>query len=405
MTIGPDALSLTPGGTIDGASVVARVGSGGRLRIRMTPHVSRLHGSESHRSRQSIDEVRDSKGTLCSVHSYSGGKYWRPVISQLSRSAGKAMTLWVRPFGLSDFVNGLHPLMFQNTFNARWAPATAQVSGFKLENSSIVMAVRSGPPFVSCQRISLIGKLEGPFENSNGDPRLSFTLNGLLGGKRTLAIYRNSGASPSMGLKDGREFRRIKMIFYDGFRLVLVYEKFREFNTATLYFSDPSELYSIQESDPENEFDGVPSPKWFEVRIRRRLERAMLVDGSSYDHGRLGVEIAYSIMRRLCHTGEFVVPEPSRGGKDLYSTEGRTIVQARLLYDFRQFRPHTIEEVLLAQLKSLLRKLGQDFAYNPKASAGFAALSYVNRDSGLRTILVQRRPTGRSRQGPVPGRT
>ena len=204
-----------------------------------------------------------------------------------------------------------------------------------------------------------------------------------------------------MGLKDGREFRRIKMMFYDGFRLVLVYEKFREFNTATLYFSDPSELYSIRESAPENEFDGIPLSKLFEVRIRRRLERTMLVDGSSYDHGRLGVEIAYSIMRRQGHTGEFVIPEPSRGGKNFYSSDGGTIVQARLLYDFRQFRPRTIEEVLLAQLKSLLRKLGQDFAYNPRASAGFAVLSYVGRDSRLRTILAQRRPIGRL-QGPFP---
>ena len=88
MPIGLDASELTSGGAADDTAVIARVGKAGRLRIRLSPKLSRLHGRESGGPRLSFLEVCDSQGKLCSVHSYSGGAFWRQVVGQLSQSAG-----------------------------------------------------------------------------------------------------------------------------------------------------------------------------------------------------------------------------------------------------------------------------------------------------------------------------
>jgi hypothetical protein len=123
----------------------------------------------------------------------------------------------------------------------------------------------------------------------------------------------------------------------------------------------------------------------------------MLHKGTSYDHGRLGVEIAYTLTKRLFPEYEFKIPEISRGGRDLFSLDGKISVQARLLYDFRQFRPARPEDVIDMQLRALLRKVGQDSAFNPNMSFGIASLAYFGSDQRLHAILVIReRRTGQS---------
>ena len=248
----------------------------------------------------------------------------------------------------------------------------------------------------SFKETEVSGTLDESIENSNGKPRLGLTFRGLLGGTKRLAIYYDPSGSPKMGIKDGRQFRNVKLIYSDEVRLRIVYEKFRVFNVATLYVSDPSELYRIEATKLPVGFNDFSNPKCYNVRFWRKMETLMLENGTSYDHGRLGVEIAYTIVKNLLRTYEFVIPEPSRGGRDLYSNDGQISVQARLLYDFRQFRPLGAAEAVRMQLKALLRKLGQDFTFNARMSLGLALLSYFDESDGmLRTILVRRPRTAK----------
>jgi hypothetical protein len=83
---------------------------------------------------------------------------------------------------------------------------------------------------------------------------------------------------------------------------------------------------------------------------------------------------------------QFVLPEISRGGRDLFSTDGVVSVQARLIYDFRQFRPLGAWDALALQFKALSRKLRQDAAHNPAMTNGIASLSYFL-DGKLQTIV------------------
>jgi len=123
----------------------------------------------------------------------------------------------------------------------------------------------------------------------------------------------------------------------------------------------------------------------------RGLEEKMLHHGTFYDHGRLGAEIAYTIAKSLFPNKDFVLPEISKGGRDLFSTDDAVSVRARLIYDFSQFRPAEPEEVLELQLGSMLRKLAQDYAYNPKMPIGVASLSYFTCQKQLQAVVSFRR--------------
>jgi hypothetical protein len=246
----------------------------------------------------------------------------------------------------------------------------------------------------------LRGVLDPYFENSNGSPRLGFTVEGELGERRSLALYFADPSSPGVGIKDGRQFRTVKLICSDGVRLKVVYEKFRAFNISTLYVSDPSSIYRIRAHPGVGRPSNITGLKRYTVHLRRKMERPMLHKGSSYDHGRLGVEIAYALTKRLFPGYEFAIPEISRGGRDLYSLDGNISVQARLLYDFRQFRPLRPEDVIEMQLRALIRKLGQDYAFNPNMSVGLASLAYFGSDQRLHAILaIRERPTGHEPSG------
>ncbi len=351
--------------------------------------LSRAFANSENRSKRSVFlQVKDSLGAVSSVHSHSGGVFWRPVVHALSPLEGKQVGLQVKRLTHSDFVSGLSPMVYQNTFGARWAPPKTTISGFSLEGTSVVMAVRASPRSDAYPDFLIRGKVEETFGNSNGSPRLEFRIDGLLGGTRRVAIYRSRDLS-EMGLEDGREFRRVKTVYFDGVRLVLIYDKFRGFNSYTLYEKDPSNLYSITEEPiPPMRLNNYSTLRWFSISFARELEQRMLARGSSYDHGRLGVEIAYAILRQEVGTSDFVIPEPSKGGKDLYSSDCQVSAQARLIYDFRQFRPIGPKEVLNTQLRLLLRKISQDFDFNPQMSTGFVVLSFFGPDRNLHAILA-----------------
>ncbi len=384
----------------DDLEIATRVGRGGRLRIRIGP-LSRASVNSVNRNNRSVFlQINESLGVVGSVHSYSGGVFWRPVVHALSRLEGKQVSLQVKRLTHSDFVGGLSPMVYRNTFGARWAPPKTTVSGFSLEGTSVVMAVRASPRSDAYPDFSIKGKVGETFGNSNGSPRLEFRLDGLLGGTRRVAVCHSRGLS-EMGIEDGREFRRVKTVYFDGVRLVLIYDKFRGFNSYTLYEKDPSNLYSISEEPiPLMKLSDYHTLRWFSIGFARELEQKMLTKGSSYDHGRLGVEIAYTILKKEVGTGDFVIPEPSRGGKDLYSSDCQVSAQARLIYDLRQFRPVSLKDVLKAQLRLLLRKVSQDFAYNPRMSTGFVVLSFFGPDRNLHAILATIDAGQRVRGGP-----
>jgi hypothetical protein len=373
-------------------TLTARVGKGGRLRVQLGPLGFQQIITTGLARGVTFLEVGDAIGSFREFHLCTGGYYWRPVVHQLKDMARHIVQLRIKRLTPANFLGNLSPIVFRNPSEIPWSPE-ASTTEFELEGKTLNVKIGGYARNGLFEEIILRGDLDSLFEVSDGKPRLGFTLKGLLGGKKRLAIYQGDHGIPRMGMEDGRQFRTVKLIYSDGVRLRIVYDKFRAFNISTLYTRNPGELYRVDADDVSERFGDVSHWRRYSVHLRRKIEALMLYNGTSYDHGRLGVEIAYSIVKKLYPVSNFVIPEMSKGGRDLFSSDGRISVQARLIYDFRQFRPMGVDDVLRVQLKSLLRKLGQDFAYNPDMSIGLASLSYFGKDRELKTILSRRQRT------------
>jgi hypothetical protein len=128
----------------------------------------------------------------------------------------------------------------------------------------------------------------------------------------------------------------------------------------------------------------------FRVETKRELEKQMVKSGSAYDHGRVGAEIAYTVLYEFFGIRGLVIAEPSSGGRDLFSTNGSVGVQARFIADFTQFMPMTRDQAILDQIANLIRKLQQDFRHQRKMRSGYAILSYVDDEGAVHGITVER---------------
>jgi len=365
-----------------------RVGSGGRLRTRLDKVASAEHEWPV-MPHSTFLEVSDERETFRAFHSFEGGRFWRPTVRQLGHLAGGETVVRVVLLTPSAFLSTLPDIVFDCPPGYRWGPRKSKVSQFHAAGRDVSFELSGFAGSNAPEVITIRGILDEGLANSNGQPRLAFTVNGLHRGSKRFAFYIDDTGSAKMGIGDGRQFRRIRFAWFDGVRLRILYARFRGYNVAILYLRDPAQLYRINEEVAPDPFCDMRCRGWFQVKLRRELESRMLAEGSSYDHGRLGVEIACSILKKLLPNCTFSIPEISRGGRDLYSDDGRISVQARLIYDFRQFRPIPAEEAVKSQLTLLCRKLGQDFAYNVRMHEGFACLSFFWDDDSIHTILLQ----------------
>ena len=121
-----------------------------------------------------------------------------------------------------------------------------------------------------------------------------------------------------------------------------------------------------------------------EIELRRRLDRTKFELGTVYDQGRLGSEIAYSIGIKHLRLTNLVIEEPSKGGRDLHTTDGRVAMQARLLRDTPIER---FENVIRSSMLRLVNKLRQDYRYNREMNNGYAVLSFRDAAGVIRSIV------------------
>lgn len=122
------------------------------------------------------------------------------------------------------------------------------------------------------------------------------------------------------------------------------------------------------------------------MKLKRKLEQMMLRVGSSYDQGRIGTEIAFLCETNFLLLRNLVIEEPSKGGKDLYTFDRKVIMQARMIRDLPTKK---LDDYIRSELLSLVRKLQQDFAYNPRARTGYALLSFLNANDTIKVLILQ----------------
>src|SRR3989441_2757363 len=323
---------------------------------------------------------------------YEAGKTWRPPVSEDVAGPNDVLTITVNVLTRDDFIGNLREISFGNTVGARWVSDVTKLRGFSVRGNDLRIDATQYPPVEGVSGFKLSGPVSDSFGSYNQWTTIDFQIKDLFGNTRGMRIYHDGYHSPWLGILGGDHYRSVYTLSYDGARLRVVYTDSREFNVATLYMNDPSVFYDLGEEGP-SPVSPIPAvSKIYEIQsvdFPRPLEKNMIFEGTGYDHGRVGAEIAYTVGKVKYGIQDLVIREPSKGGADLITQDRTVVMQARFIQDFGQFPGKTLEQALQEQLGKLVSKLGQDFANNTSATEGYAILSYVDPQNVVHTIVAE----------------
>jgi len=322
---------------------------------------------------------------------YSGGKFWKPMYpSSLPRPMGFA-TGSLKALNVTDFLEGLVPISIVNSFGLRWMPLSTKIMKCSLRDEELGLKLFQSPKVEETTEFNICAISSGRLQINTAGVYIEFRISDIFDRSRVLRLYHKGYDEARLALKGSIGFERVVSASYDGVKLRIIAAAGREFSAATLYKTDPASLYDVDESPSgANDFLVRGAARAFcieRIGVRRKIERATLLSMSTYAHGRIGAEIAYAISSKKLGLTNVILREPSTGGKDLHTKDGRFVIQARLLTNPRPLRLH-LHRTLRLQLSRLVRKLRQDFEYNSKMAFGYAILSYLNPNDNLVKSIV-----------------
>lgn len=190
----------------------------------------------------------------------------------------------------------------------------------------------------------------------------------------------------------GAKFPTILFVSSDGVRLRAVYNT-PVLAVATIYLKDPSPSYAVGdvvERGLDFQVNGVSKVLQIDhVTVKGQADEAMLRSSSSYAHARLGEEIAYAVSKQNLGLNDVVLQDPAWGGADLFTKDGKVVIEARMLTDTDGAPLSQVSSEIQDQLAKLVGRLNSDFDYYKSAGTGYGILSYLDSQGSIRTIVIE----------------
>lgn len=326
-------------------------------------------------------------------HYYTGGPNWQPRVPTDLAKPGDFLTITVSVLTREEFVNDLPSFNLGNVDQVRWMPDIVSLKSFVSDGNNMKVYATQDPEVEGISDFLMQGTAS-PLKSQAGITYLDFDMTDAFGNVRPVRISYDGHGPVSLGIGVGEKFGSVYFVSTDGVRLRFIYTQTQgEAKVATFYLGDPSVLYTLGETAPyqiPSDVSGTTSA--FEinsVKLNRPLENIMLNGGTTYDSGRLGAEIAYTIAKEKLGLEDVVMNEPSQTGTDLYTTDGQVVIQARLLTATQEFASDGVQIAVDRQLVDLISQLRQDFRDHAQATTGYAILSYVDNDNVVKTIVLE----------------
>jgi hypothetical protein len=326
-----------------------------------------------------------------SYHRYVGGDVWVPTAPREIGRPGDALTVRVEPLTLRDFLSGYPCLRLRNERSRAWMADQAEVRVSAIDDL-LSLEIKQSPPVEGISSQVMQGKTIGGLVFQTGTMFANFGTADAFGAVRKLRLYHNGNTRAWPGVDVAHDFFRVYHLTVDGVRLRLAYAYTKGFQTTTVYLRRPSSLYELgATSEIPNRWPISRISKAYlvrSVRPLRDLERQMLKHGNNYEVGRLGAEIAYTVLSQEFGCENLVLNEPAKGGKDLQTSDLRVAAQSRLLV---HYEPGWLEWVITKELKQMTWKLRIDLGHTRKARVGYAVLSFLQ-DGELRSLVAEVQP-------------
>jgi hypothetical protein len=289
---------------------------------------------------------------------------------------------------LQDFISDYPLLRTKNERKRAWMADEAELN-VEAADDLLSLKIRQSPTIEGVTNIVVQGRISGGLVFQTGTILANFGLTDAFGVMRRLRLYHNGNVRAFPGVEVAKDFFPVYHMTVDDIRLRLAYSYTKGFSATTVYLQKPSSLYSLGEaSETANRWllNRVSTMHLVrDVRPRRELEKLMLKHGNNYEVGRLGAEIAYTLLGQKFGIEDLVLNEPAKGGKDLQSSDLRVAVQSRLLV---HYEPGWLEWIIRKELKQMVKKLRIDFGYTRKARIGYAVFSFLE-DGELKSLVAQ----------------
>jgi hypothetical protein len=318
---------------------------------------------------------------------------FRPVLPKQSFSPGDSVQVSLEVLPVKSFVERLKRIEFSNPQLSKWVSNNTKVKSVNIKGQKLRITIAQDHPLIGLSIFELNAKLDRypGLSNQHGGVFLDCSFLDYVGRIFRLRISHNGFSMPEFQVDRGAGFEKVSMLSFDGSRLTFRYGMRA---LSTVHLKAPSEAqYGL--GSPRVYFgsylDSVRgkfnlSLMLNQVKIKRKFEQTMLQFGSSYDQGRIGAEIAYISGIKFFHLRDLVIEEPSKGGKDLYTSDRAVSIQARMI---RDTPARKLERSIRLELDSLVTKLHQDFRYNPGMRLGYAVLSFVRSGNAVTTMLLR----------------
>ena len=329
-----------------------------------------------------------------SYHTYEGGSSWTAKLPQTCRANGAKMEVSIQVLSPEAFVRNLKWFSYPPDAPLGLPYSTVQAKAFMLTAASFEIVFFQTPPIEGTDRFKLRGKTSRKLRCKAKSANLRFEVSDFFGLRRTLALHHDGQNSPILRIKANGQFYTVSSVHFDGVRLRVrfQYKKWNP-NVVTMYLASPDSLYSLkglQNIECGSLGSGIRRALLVrKVESVRELERSILKHGTNYSVGRLGAEIAYCVATRILGLRRVILNEPSRGGKDLFTLDNAAVIQSRLLTrtQFKAGQQRVFD--IRRELQRMVRKLGQDFRYNPAAIVGYAIISYLTRTNEIQSIVAE----------------
>lgn len=337
--------------------------------------------------------VTSLRTKLRTYHSYTGGPNWIARLARRQLGPGETHAVELRIPTESDFTGGLGGFaLSSSTF--RFQTVRPKVEGFSLADCRLEIRLCQDPGIEGITSFHITGKVVDGLRCVGGVASLRFQMEDFFGRKCLLSVYHNGHGKPFICIKANHGFYRIESAYFDGVRVGPKFHYRRSNpNVVTIYFAPPSGIYHVvRVFRVRQNFLGVlAGDKQIVADLfpLRKSDRFVLMHGRKYDIGRVGAEIAYTIATEVLALRGIILNEPSKGGKDLFTKDGRVVLQTRLLTRTRNEGVDEFEADLRREMSRLIRKLEQDFRYGPTVERGYAILTYLGHSPVLRSMVVE----------------
>jgi hypothetical protein len=328
-----------------------------------------------------------SYGKTKSYHLYNRGMTWVPTLPRGGGEPDDIFDMKVELLTRRSFLRSFPRIGMGTRRPQAWMTEWSEVAVSQTGNQ-VELTVEQYPSVEGIARYVVKGRLVEDLVFQTGTIFTVIQVKDAFSESKFLQLHHNGHKKAWVSLNK-RKAAKIKQLTFDGFRLRVRYGgRSRRYGTV-IYLEDPSKLYSLGACVAIT--NGV-KVDWAgraffvkKVTPRRGLEAMMVQHADFYETGRIGAEIAYSILKDKLEMKNLILNEPGRAGPDLRTRDGRVLAESRFIIEIA---PDEQSAQISRDLAQMTRKTRREFRRNPEAEVGYAVISFL-RDANINSMVVE----------------